>query len=137
MNNVSNLNAKDKMLIAKAIADIATSIYKDNTEFVLNQIIKNGNYESEFGQFSKRTTSGKTVQQVINDNNEKIAKLQAENAILNAEKDKNALVKEESTMLVSKHYANADDIATDLLQDILTTLDSKKLIKSAQKVIRK
>ena len=50
--NLSKLNAKDKMLIAKAVADIATAIYKDNNTFILNQVIANGKYDSNYGQFT-------------------------------------------------------------------------------------
>lgn len=131
--NLRNLSTKDKMLITKALTDIANAIYKDNTTFILNQIIKNGNYESDFGKFYTQTNQAKTIQEIINANEKKIKELQEENATLEKYEDKTVIAKEETIILKSKHSETADDIAMQLLQDIIANLDSKRLSKSASK----
>lgn len=132
--NLSKLNAKDKMLIAKAVADIATSIYKDNNNFILNQVIANGKHDSKYGQFTNRHNEAKTIQEVLNSKKANLEKLQAEITQLEALEDKSAIYTEASNTLVSKHYAEADNIAKELLQDLYETMDYNKLSKSASKV---
>lgn len=134
MVSVKNLSTKDKMIIVKAIKDLTDKIYKDNTEFVLNQVLKNGNYESNYGQFYKKTTNAKTIQDTIEDTKAKIAKLQEELTQLEAIEDKTAIAKDASTTLMSKHTQVADNIAIEILQDIISDLDSKRLGKSASKI---
>lgn len=135
MVNVSNINAKDKLLIAKALIDIATDLYKDNTDFVLNQILKNEEmYKSEYGAFWKQVNASKTIAETIEDNKSKIAKLQKEIEILSTYEDKSAKIKEETIVLKSRHSEVADKIAIEMLQDIAEDLQSKKLQKSATKV---
>ena len=137
MINLKNLNTKDKLLIAKALTDIATAIYKDNTDFILNQILKTDDksYQSDYGMFWKQTNKAKTVQDLINANDKKIAELQEENKTLGTYADKTTIIKEETTILKSKHTALADEIALELLQ--IADLDSKRLNKSASKIKNK
>jgi len=135
MANISNLNAKDKLLIAKALIDIATDLYKDNTDFVLNQILRNEEmYKSEYGAFWKQVNTAKTIAETIEDNKKKIVKLQEEIVMLEKAEDKSAKVKEETIVLKSRHSEIADKIAIEMLQDIAEDLQSKKLQKSATKV---
>lgn len=137
MKNLSNLNTKDKMLILKAIIDKGQNAYKSNTQFVINQLVKNGeNYSSDYGMFWTKTTKAKTVQEVIDENYEKIKKLQDEIATLGTIADKSTIVKEETITLMSKHSAEADSIADELLEGITDTLDSKRITKAASKVKR-
>lgn len=134
--DISKLNSKDKMLIAKALTDIATTIYKDNTDFILNQILKSGNYDSDYGKFFTQTNKAKTIQEVINDDKAKIEKLQEEINELEKLPFKEAIHKEETTILKSKHSTLADNIATEILKDIIADFDSKRLMKSASKVAK-
>ena len=135
MVNISNLNAKDKLLIAKALVDIATDLYKDNTDFVLNQILRNEEmYKSEYGAFWKQINTAKTIEETIEDNKKKIVKLQEEIVMLEKAEDKSAKVKEETIVLKSRHSEVADKIAIEMLQDIAEDLQSKKLQKSVTKV---
>ena len=134
--DIKNLNSKDKMLIAKALTDIATAIYKDNTDFILNQILKNGNYDSDYGKFFTQTNKAKTIQEVIDDNKDKIEKLQEETDELEKLPFKQAIYKEKTIILKSKHSTLADNIATEILQDIIADFESKRLMKSASKVAK-
>lgn len=129
--NISNLNAKDKMLIAKAVADIATSIYKDNNNFILNQVLENGRYDSNYGQFTNRHNEAKTIQEVIDSKKASLVKLQAEIAQLEAVEDKTTIYAEATDVLTSKHYAEADNIAKELLKDLYSNMSYNKLSKSA------
>lgn len=131
--NIKNLNSKDKMLIMKALIDIATTIYKDNTEYILNQILKNGNYDSDYGKFFTQTIKAKTIQEVIDDNKTKIEKLQEEINELEKLPFKQAIHKNENIILKSKHSTLTDNIANEILQDIITDFESKRLMKSANK----
>jgi hypothetical protein len=131
---IKNLNTKDKMLIAKALTDLATEIYKDNTEFILNQVLKtDSTYDSKYGKFWTRKNNAKTVQDIIEDNEKKIAKLQEDNKLLAMQKP-TTIYKETSITLMSKHSQIADNIAIEILQDIMNNLDSKRLEKSASKI---
>jgi hypothetical protein len=131
---IKNLNTKDKMLIAKALTDLATEIYKDNTEFILNQVLKTDNtYDSKYGKFWTRKNNAKTVQDIIEDNEKKIAKLQEDNKLLAMQKP-TTIYKETSITLMSKHSQVADNIAIEMLKDIMNNLDSKRLEKSASKI---
>lgn len=130
--NLKNLSTKDKMIIAKAIADISTDIYKSQNEFILNQIIKNGKYVSEFGQFYKSETTAKTVAEVLNKKQESLLKLQKEIAELE-KLDKDMLCTESKITLNSKHTEVADTIAKKLLQDIYSSIDSKRLNKASKR----
>ena len=137
MKNLSNLNTKDKILILKAIIDKGQNVYKNNTDFILNQVMKNGeNYSSDYGMFWTKTTKAKTVQEVIDENYEKIKKLQDEIATLGAIADKTTIAKEETIALISKHSTDADNIANEILAGVIDTLDSKRLAKSASKTKR-
>ena len=130
--NLKSLSTKDKMLIAKAIADISTDIYKSQNEFILNQIIKNGKYISEFGQFYKSETTAKTVAEVLSKKQESLIKLQ--NEIAELEKlDKSMLYTENKIILNSKHTDVANNIAKELLQDIYVSIDSKRLNKASKR----
>lgn len=135
--NLAKLNAKDKMLIAKAVADIATTIYKDNNNFILNQVLVNGKYDSNYGQFTKRHNEAKTIQEVIDSKKIALAKLQTEIAQLEAMEDKTAIHTEATDTLCSKHYAEADEIAKELLSDLYDTMNYNRLSKSASKVASK
>ena len=132
MKNLRNLTTKDKMLIAKAVADIATEIYKSQNSFILNQINKNGKYESEFGQFWKQTTEAKTVEEILNKKKEDLEKLQNEIAKLET-LNKADMYTEERVVLYSKHTEEADLEAKALLEDLLANLESKRLDKAASK----
>ena len=131
--NLSKLNAKDKMLIAKAVADIANDIYKDNNNFILNQVLSNGTYDSDYGQFYKSHKNAKTIQDAIDSKKAQIEKLQNDIDLLEAHVDKSMIYTEASDTLVSKHYSEADDIAKDLLKDLYINLGYNKLSKSASK----
>ena len=134
MLNVKNLNAKDKLLVAKALADIANDLYKDNTDFVLNQILRNEEmYKSEYGAFWKQVNTSKTIAETIEDNKKKNAKLLEENATLEKAEDKSAKVKEETIILKSRHSETADNIAIEILQDIAEDLQSIKLQRSVSR----
>lgn len=137
MVNMKNLNAKDKMLIAKAVADIANDIYKANNTFVLNQVVANGRHDSVYGQFTNRHNNVKTIQDVLDSKKASLATLQAEIEKLEAIEDKSAIHTEASNTLVCKHYAEADNIAKELLQDLYTDLGYNRLSKSASKAASK
>lgn len=127
--DITKLQPKDKMLIAKAVADIALAKYKDNNNFILNQIIANGRYDSIYGQFTKKHVDAKTVQEVINSKKDSLAKLQDEIAQLEALEDKTAIYTEATDTLVCKHHVEADDIARDLLKELYTDLGYNRLTK--------
>ena len=132
--NIKNLEHKDKMLVMKAISNIADTIYKENTQFILNQLIKNGTgYKStkDLGKFWKSVTcKPKTVQQVIDEKYAQVEKLQNEIKQLETITDKTAIQIEGKPKLMSKTTATATDIAKDLLKDLLENLDSKTLNNS-------
>lgn len=135
---LKNLKTKDKMLIIKAIVDITKQFYDDNKTSILTQLLKTDNkqFNSDFGLFTTRTTKGKTAQEVIEANNEKILKLRIENSALE-KLDKNAIVEESTTILVSKHSAYADKLALELLEDVINEFQMKRLEKSASKIASK
>ena len=136
--NFKNLNTKEKMLIIKALSDITTEIYKDNKTYILNQVLKQDNKQirNDYGLFSTRNISAKTVNDVINANNEKIAKLQEENKKLE-KLDKLAIVEEASTTLMSKTSELSNEVALELLEEVIAEFQSKRLEKSASKVASK
>lgn len=136
--NFKNLNTKEKMLIIKALSDITTEIYKDNKTYILNQVLKQDNKQirNDYGLFSTRNISAKTVNDVINANNEKIAKLQEENKKLE-KLDRLAVIEEASTTLMSKTSTLSNEVALELLEEVITEFQSKRLEKSASKVANK
>lgn len=135
MKDITNLNTKDKMLIIKSVKDLTDKIYKNNTDFILNQVLKSGSYKSNYGQFFTKTISAKSVQDIIEDTKDKIAKLQEDLRQLEAIEDKTCIVKDVSITLMSKHTSMADNIAIGMLQDIINNdLESKKLAKSTSKI---
>jgi len=133
--NLKSLNAKDKMLIAKAVADIALETYKSNSNFILNQILAKDKYVSDFGQFYKSTNSAKTVKEVLDKKQQDLEKLQKEIAELE-KLDKTAQYTEKKDILNSKHSAIADKIAQTLLQELFANLDNKKLDKALSKSVK-
>ena len=132
--NIKDLKHKDKMLIMKAISNVADTIYKENTTFILNQLIKSEkDYESrkDLGKFWKSVTcKPKTVQQVIDEKYTQIEKLQNEIKQLETITDKTTIQVEGKPKLMSKTTTTSIDIAKDLLKDLLENLDSKTLNKS-------
>lgn len=132
--NLKNLSIKDKVLLAKAVADIANDIYKSQNSYILNQIIKDGNYESEndLGKFWKQTIEAKSVKEVLSKKKQDLEKLQNEIKDLETQ-DENAIITETKITLYSKHTEVADEIAKELLQDLIANLDSKRLNKAASK----
>lgn len=133
--DITKLKAKDKMLIAKAIADIAQDIYDSNKQFILNQIMKSGKYSSDFGQFSIEAISKKTIQETIDSNKEKIRKLQEENEQLEKIADKTARINN-NVKLMSKHTTLSDQIAIMHLQDIIKDLNNARLTKAANAIAK-
>ena len=133
--NFKNLNAKEKMLIIKALSDITTEIYKDNKTYILSQVLKQDNKQirNDYGLFSTRNISAKTVNDIIISNNEKIAKLQEENKQLE-KLNKSTIVEEASTTLISKTSELSNEIALILLKEVITEFNLKRLEKSASKV---
>ena len=136
--NLKNLNAKEKMLITKALSDITTEIYKDNKTYILSQVLKQDNKQirNDYGLFSTRNISAKTVNDIIIANNEKITKLQEENKQLE-KLNKSVIVEEASTTLISKTSELSNEVALILLEEVITEFQSKRLEKSASKVANK
>lgn len=136
--NFKNLNTKEKMLIIKRLSDITTEIYKDNKTYILSQVLKQDDKQirNDYGLFSTRNVSAKTVNDVIIANNEKIAKLQEENKRLE-KLDRLAIVEEASTTLMSKTSELSNEIALALLEEVIAEFQSKRLEKSASKVANK
>lgn len=132
MQNLRNLSTKDKMIIAKAIADISMDIYKSQNAFILNQIIKQGKYESKFGKFWTETKEAKTVAEILAKKQEDLEKLQKEIEALKL-LDKDMQVVDTKVTLYSKHTEEADEIAKELLQGLVANLDSKRLNNAASK----
>ena len=133
LNQLKKLQPKDKMLVVKAVADIAKTIYSNNTTFVLNYILEKGEYNSEFGKFYNSHSDAKTVQDVINSKKAQIKKLQNEIAVLKTIEDKNITIyTEASDTLYSKHSSVADDIAKQLLADLYKDLGYNKLVKATK-----
>jgi len=133
MINMKKLQPKDKMLVVKAVADIAKTIYSNNTTFVLNYILEKGEYNSEFGKFYNSHSNAKTVQDVIDSKKAQIKKLQNEIAVLKTIEDKNITIyADASDTLCSKHSSVADDIAKQLLADLYEDLGYNKLVKATK-----
>lgn len=132
--NLNDLNTKDKILIVKQLENYAKEIYDDNKTFILNQIIKaEENYISDYGKLEKRHYTEKTVQEVLEEKQKKLAELQEE--ITTLEKlNKSAIIKEESNTLVAKPSSVALDTVKNITQDIIKGLASKRLERSASKV---
>lgn len=132
--NLKDLNTKDKMLIVKQLENYAKEIYDDNKIFILNQIIKaEENYTSDYGKLEKRHYTEKTVQEVLEEKQKKLAELQEEIATLE-KLNKSAIIKEQSDTLVAKPSSMTLDTVKDITQDIIKGLASKRLEKSASKV---
>lgn len=133
--NFKNLDTNEKMLIIKALVDLAKGIYDDNKIYILNKVSKQDSKQirNDYGLFSIRNISAKTVNDVIIANNDKIAKLQEENRQLE-KLNRISIVEEASTTLVSKTSKLASDIALDLLEDLIAEFHLKRLEKSASKV---
>lgn len=133
--NFKNLDTEEKMLIVKALVDLTKGIYDDSKKYILIKVEKTTDNEikNDYGRFSKRNVNAKTVNDVIIANNEKIAKLQEENRQLE-KLNRISIVEEASTTLVSKTSKLANDIASDLLEDLIAEFHSKRLEKSASKV---
>lgn len=136
--NFKNLDTEEKMLIVKALVDLTKGIYDDNKKYILTKLEKTTDNEikNDYGRFSIRNTNVKTVNDVIIANNEKIAKLQEENRQLE-KLNRISIVEEASTTLVSKTSKLSNDIALDLLEDLIAEFHSKRLEKSASKVANK
>jgi len=134
MKNLSNLNTKDKMLILKAIAKIAQNTYDDNTTFILNQVLKEGTKENEFGQFSKRHYNAKTVIAIIKEKEDKMAKLKQEIIDLRTLPE-DTIMTEAYDTLVGSYTNAAEEEAKALLKDLIKDLDSKRLTNSFNKVV--
>lgn len=133
MINMKKLQPKDKMLVVKAVADIAKTIYSNNTTFVLNYILEKGEYNSEFGKFYNSHSDAKTVQDIIDNKKAQIKKLQNEIAVLKTIEDKNITIyADASDTLHSKHSSVADDIAKQLLADLYEDLGYNKLVKATK-----
>jgi len=132
--DISTLGTKEKMLILKAILEMTKTIYKDNTDFILNQVLKAEDFQikNDFGMFYKKTTSAKTIEEKIAANKAKIEELQEENEMLSKE-NPNDIIAEETTTLQSKCSALAEEVAEELLRGIIKDLQSKRITKSAQK----
>lgn len=133
---ISKLDAKEKMLILKAILEEGKKVYSDNTVFVLNQVLKTENkqIENNMGLFYKSQNKAKTVQDIIDSKNKKIAELKEEVKALNdTYEDKTAIVTYESYDLRSKYNTTAEEIAKEILQDVINDLCSKRLDKSLNK----
>lgn len=134
----TKLDTKEKLLIIKALAEITKDIYNANSDFVLKQVLKaeDNQIRNDYGLFGKRTSKAKTIQEVIDENKTKIEKLQEEINELEKLPNKSAIHKEESTCLTSKYSTLAENIATDILQNIISNMESKKLEKAASKVAK-
>ena len=135
--NLEKLDTKEKMLILKAILEMTKAIYKDNTDFILNQVMKSDDFQiqNDFGMFYKKVTEAKTVKDKIEANKNKIEELLQENEMLSKE-DKDSIVTEERVDLMSKCSAEAEEAAEILLDRVIKGLQSKRISKSAQKVKR-
>lgn len=134
MQNIQNLNTSDKMLILKATTNISEKILKENAQFILNQLLKKDEfYKSNFGKLIKRSFASKTVKEVLDKKQEDLIKLQREIEMLKA-LSPDTLYKEASITLVSEPSNLANEIAMDLLADLLEGLDSKRLTKTATKL---
>jgi hypothetical protein len=135
--NLEKLDTKEKMLILKAILEMTKAIYKDNADFILNQVMKSDDFQiqNDFGMFYKKVTEAKTVKDKIEANKNKIEELLQENEMLSKE-DKDSIVTEERVDLMSKCSAEAEEAAEFLLDRVIKGLQSKRISKSAQKVKR-
>ncbi len=135
--DIKNLNAKDKMIIANAIAKTADTIYKDSNTFVFNYLItKDINYKSDLGIFyTSKNTTETTVEETIAKKQEAIEKLQ--NEVKELQKlDKSSIYVEDSYKLNCKPSKEAYDIATKLLQDLLQNINSKTLNNKLEKLMK-
>ena len=134
---MDNLKMCEQMLILKAVADYAKDIYAENSNFILNQVLKTEDekIKNEFGTLWKKKTEAKNVFMKIRDNEAKIAELKAENEEL-AKQPLNAIITDSKIILMSKHSEVADDKAIELLQNLIANLPSKRLNKSASKAKR-
>lgn len=130
--NFNKLDTKEKLLILKAIIDITKNIYDNETTFILSQVLKqeDNQIKNEYGQFGKRSINAKTVMDIIQENNNKIKKLQLENKELEQYTDKNTVIKQSNTILTSKYSTLSENIANDIVKDIISTFDSKRLEKN-------
>lgn len=130
--NFNKLDTKEKLLILKAIIDITKNIYDNETTFILNQVLKqeNNQIKNDYGQFGKRSINAKTVMDIIQENNTKIKKLQLENKELEQYTDKNTVIKQSNIILTSKYSTLSENIANDIIKDIISTFDSKRLEKN-------
>lgn len=128
-----DLQYKDNVILVKAIADLTTTLYNSNKHIVLNNIIKEGNYQSEYGQFYTRVSEAKTIKDIIAKKQEEINKLQEEINQLKTQ-DQNSIYTLKNIVLNSKHTEIADNIAKDLLKEIINNIDSKTIANKYAKL---
>ena len=139
MNNLQ-LNTHDKMLIIHQAEKEFSNAYNANKHLIINNIEGKNNDKdaSDFGHFWLQLKANpKTIAQIIADNNEKIAKLVAENEAL-AKRPQNEIIVDERTDLYSKTTDLTKQLAQDLIHDnLLNTLTAKRIsnnfIKAASK----
>lgn len=128
--NLNKLTTNDKLLIVKSVKDLTETLYKENNNFITNQLLKTGTHETNFGKLWLQApkNSNKTIQDLIDEKYRKIAQLQEEIATLDTYADKTQTITTEGTpTLYGKPYTDADNIAKKLLQDLISDLGSKRL----------
>lgn len=134
--DITKLGTKEKLLILKAVSENAINVYKDNNEFVLNQVMKriDKKINTKFGTFYKELRKAKTIEELLLDKYEKLAELQKDIETLESYTDKTQKLDDDKIILKSMYNDLANDIAIDLLTDLLEGLESKRINKSKNKI---
>ena len=124
---IKNLNYKDSILLLKTIIDLTKELYDNNNTNILNSIIKNGTYKSDYGKFYTKTTKSKTINDIIDAKTKQLEKLQNEIDLLKMQ-NLNSIYTKENVILNSKHSKLADEIVKNyLLIDIITNINNKTI----------
>ena len=145
MKNYQNLNTKDAFMLMKAIGKVAENISKSKSERFVNELEKtaDGQYRSEYyGLLHLKSNKAKTTKVYTKEEQLRVYEIDAQIAILQAQKDKLGTEVEteaEYNSLVVKLNTTAENDALEIIKEITNIIDSKTLentINKASKTAR-
>lgn len=120
------LNYKDNTILLNAIINLATDLYNSNKSIILNNIIKNGSYTSNYGEFYIRTKKAKTVNDIIIEKQDKIKKLQKEIDLLRMQIP-DSIYTDTTNILNCKTADITMQLAKEVLRPTIETIDNKRI----------
>ena len=132
----SQLNYKDKLIIANATTKLLDNVYKDSKKRATTEILNSQNYSNYLGTLYKQTkTSEKTAKQAIDEKQKKIEELQHDIEVLE-QLNQNQIVVEKTLQMNCLPSKQAYEIAQILVKDLLQDIDSKMLNNALEKLTK-